>query len=131
MCFIFSCTNRNLRPQWEILTKAKIQILDLAFSDETTLGIKLAALKFMQRVILVQTRGVTDPRVCIYNIIQTLTYLPLEFQLQNKADPNLAFCPSDHPFMSTTQMEAEGTKLLEKVITLFFSTKYVLLFTSL
>jgi hypothetical protein len=29
-------------------------------------GVKLSAIKFVQRVILVQTRGVQDPRVVIY-----------------------------------------------------------------
>ncbi|KIJ55664.1 hypothetical protein M422DRAFT_63678 [Sphaerobolus stellatus SS14] len=107
LLFRLYCVNRTLRPQWEVLTKAKNQILDLVWSNTATAGVKLAALKFMQRAILVQTRGVSDPR------------------LQNKSDPNLALCPSDHPFISGTQLETEGTKLLERIITLLFHTKNV------
>ena len=57
------CTNRQHRTTWDILTACKARILELVWSPTASLGVKLAALKFMQRVILVQTRGVSDPRV--------------------------------------------------------------------
>lgn len=50
---------------WDALMVCKQRILDLLWSATSSAGIKLAALKFMQRVILVQTRGVSDPRVSI------------------------------------------------------------------
>lgn len=61
--FLLRCSNRNQRYPWDILTQAKGRILDFVFSSHTPRGIKLAAIKFMQKVILVQTRGVSDPRV--------------------------------------------------------------------
>ncbi|KAF8587835.1 hypothetical protein K439DRAFT_1652134 [Ramaria rubella] len=107
LLFRLYCANRSLRQQWETLLRAKSRILEFLWSEHTSNGVKLSALKFTQRAILVQTRGISDPR------------------LQNKADPNLALCPSDHPFISAIQLEAEGTKLLERVIALFFHSTNV------
>ena len=44
-------------------------------------------------------------------------------QLQNKDDPNLNMCPSDHPFMSVQALETEGMKLIEYVITTIYGTR--------
>ncbi|KAG8745157.1 hypothetical protein FRC12_014635, partial [Ceratobasidium sp. 428] len=98
LLFRVLCTNRSARQQWDTLTAAKTRIL--ALLDDTTLplGIRLSAIKLMQRTILVQTRGVNDPR------------------LQNKADPNLSLCPSDHPFISAAALENEGGELVKKCI---------------
>lgn len=38
----------------------------MVWSPVVNIGVKLSAMKFVQRVILVQTRGVQDPRVVIY-----------------------------------------------------------------
>ncbi|OCH93643.1 hypothetical protein OBBRIDRAFT_885314 [Obba rivulosa] len=104
LLFRMLCANRNLRQQWDILSQAKAKILEFVWSPHVTSGIKFSAVKFMQRVILVQTRGNSDPR------------------LQNKNDPNLSMCPTDHPFMSVPALEAEGVKLLEGVITILYTS---------
>ncbi|CUA78065.1 Symplekin [Drosophila melanogaster] [Rhizoctonia solani] len=98
------CTNRSARQQWDTLLAVKSRIL--AFVDDASLplGIRLSAIKFMQRAILVQTRAVNDPR------------------LQNKADPNLSMCPSDHPFISAQALENEGQELLKKVVMLLYTS---------
>ena len=44
-------------------------------------------------------------------------------QLQNKNDPNLSFCPADHPFIQAAKLESEGQKLLEGVITLLYTSQ--------
>jgi hypothetical protein len=60
----FRLQNRYARQQWDTLTQAKSRILEFVWSQApVSAGIRLAAVKFMQRVILVQTRGVADPRV--------------------------------------------------------------------
>ncbi|KAG9093472.1 hypothetical protein FS749_014324, partial [Ceratobasidium sp. UAMH 11750] len=100
LLFRVLCANRSARQQWDTLTATKSRIL--ALLDDTTLplGVRLSAIKFMQRTILVQTRGVNDPR--------------------NKADPNLSLCPSDHPFISAAALENEGGELVKKcVMTLY------------
>ena len=57
------CSNRNARDLWQVLSQAKTRILELVWSPTATHGLKFAAIKFMQRAILVQTRGISDPRV--------------------------------------------------------------------
>ncbi|KAI0766933.1 Symplekin tight junction protein C terminal-domain-containing protein [Trametes elegans] len=98
------CANRNNRRPWDVLSQTKARILEFVWAPHVNNGIRLAAVKFMQRVILVQTRGVSDPR------------------LQNKDDPNLAMCPTDHPFISVQGLETEGMKLLEAVVRLLYTT---------
>ncbi|KAN0103913.1 Symplekin tight junction protein C terminal domain containing protein [Russula decolorans] len=93
------CTNKNERAQWETLARAKNRIVDFMWAPGTQAGVQFAAVKFLQRVILVQSRGVADPR------------------LQNKNDPNISNVPGDHPFINAAALEAEGVTLLQRLIT--------------
>ncbi|KAG6336042.1 hypothetical protein ID866_3041 [Astraeus odoratus] len=99
------CQNRTQRQQWDLLMQCKGRILDLVWSSTTNGGVKLSAVKFMQKVILLQTRGISDPR------------------LQNKSDPNIANVPVDHPFIVASALEAEGMKLLESVVTMLYTSQ--------
>ncbi|KAG6910030.1 hypothetical protein DXG01_013754 [Tephrocybe rancida] len=105
LLFRLFCINRNAHAAWNTLTTVKTRIIEFVWAPTSSVGIKLAAMKFVQKVILVQTRGVSDPR------------------LQNKNDPNLAFCPIDHPFIPVAQLESEGKKLLEAVFNTFYSSQ--------
>ena len=58
------CVNRSNRKPWDILTQAKARILEFVWAPHVNAGLRISAVKFMQRVILVQTRGINDPRVC-------------------------------------------------------------------
>ncbi|KAF8677667.1 Symplekin tight junction protein C terminal [Rhizoctonia solani] len=109
LLFRVFCANRSARQQWDAISAAKVRIL--AMVDDTSLpaGIRLSAIKFMQRAILVQTRGVNDPRV-------------VQHQLQNKGDPNLSMCPTDHPFVSAQALETEGGELLKKCIMILYTS---------
>lgn len=91
-------------------------------------GVRLSALKFTQRAMLVQTRGVTDPRVSRQSrpTVDCVLTSFVVLQLQNKADPNLSFCPSDHPYISVTALEAEGGQFLTMIITLLYNSQYVI-----
>ncbi|KAH9995475.1 Symplekin tight junction protein C terminal-domain-containing protein [Russula vinacea] len=82
------CTNKNERPHWDTLTRAKSRIIELMWAPDVRLA-----------VILVQSRGVADPR------------------LQNKNDPNLSIVPGDHPFINAATLETEGVALLQRLIT--------------
>ncbi|KAF8329522.1 Symplekin tight junction protein C terminal-domain-containing protein [Cantharellus anzutake] len=105
LLFRYLCINRANRQPWDVLSIAKGRIVEfLESSPPAPVGVRLAALKFAQRVILVQTRGVSDPR------------------LQNKADPNVSLIPSDHLFINATALEAEGTQLLTLVTTILYSS---------
>ncbi|KAG1907771.1 Symplekin tight junction protein C terminal-domain-containing protein [Suillus fuscotomentosus] len=99
------CTNRTLRQQWDVLSQCKARILEFIWSPTASTGVKVSAVKFMQRVIIVQTRGISDPR------------------LQNKNDPNISNVPVDHPFLPGPTLEAEGMKLLESVITMLYTSQ--------
>ncbi|KAG2145122.1 Symplekin tight junction protein C terminal-domain-containing protein [Suillus clintonianus] len=99
------CTNRTLRQQWDILSQCKARILEFIWSPNASSGVKVSAIKFMQRIIIVQTRGISDPR------------------LQNKNDPNISNVPVDHPFLPGPALEAEGMKLLESVITMLYTSQ--------
>ncbi|QRV74154.1 symplekin [Ceratobasidium sp. AG-Ba] len=105
LLFRVLCTNRSARQQWDTLNAAKARILPMVDDATLPLGIRLSAIKFMQRTILVQTRGVNDPRVV----------------LQNKGDPNLSMCPSDHPFISVVALETEGGELVKKCIMMLYT----------
>jgi symplekin len=57
------CTNKNERLQWDTLSRAKSRIIEFMWAPNAHAGVQFAAAKFLQRVILVQSRGVADPRV--------------------------------------------------------------------
>ncbi|ESK96439.1 cleavage polyadenylation specificity factor [Moniliophthora roreri MCA 2997] len=103
LLFRWLCINRTNAAPWNTLTSCKDMIIGFVQSPQTSSGVKISSLKFMQRVILVQTRGGSDPR------------------LQNKTDPNISNCPSDHPFISVNNLEQEGTRHMQTVITMLYT----------
>ncbi|KAJ7115848.1 Symplekin tight junction protein C terminal-domain-containing protein [Mycena epipterygia] len=113
LLFRLLCTNHSNPAAWNTLSACKTRILDFVWAPTTTNGVRFSSIKFLQRVILVQTRGISDPR------------------LQNKNDPNISFCPADHPFISVPQLEAEGQKLLEAVIALLYTSQNTDLITAM
>ncbi|KAF8909398.1 Symplekin tight junction protein C terminal-domain-containing protein [Gymnopilus junonius] len=107
------CTNRSNPGSWNTLSAAKTRIIELVWAPNVNAGVRFCAVKFVQRVVLVQVRGVSDPR------------------LQNKNDPNISFCPVDHPFIPVAKLEAEGQKLLEALATMLYTSQDVDLLTAL
>jgi len=59
---IYRCSNRNDAETWNKMVTIKSNILNLW--DIAPIGVRICCIKFVQRVILVQSRGITDPRVC-------------------------------------------------------------------
>jgi symplekin len=102
------------------------------WAPDAQAGVQFAAVKFLQRVILVQSRGVADPRVSgtlslLAHTLQTsdiLSSITLR-KLQNKNDPNIAIVPGDHPFLNAATLEAEGVALLQRLITDLYTKQYV------
>ncbi|KAJ7672658.1 Symplekin tight junction protein C terminal-domain-containing protein [Mycena rosella] len=115
LIFRLLCTNHSNPASWATLSTCKARILDFVWASTTTNGVRFSSIKFLQRVILVQTRGISDPRVPFSRRSILL--------LQNKNDPNISFCPADHPFISVPKLEAEGQKLLEAVIALLYTSQ--------
>jgi symplekin len=61
-----------MRSQWDTLVQCKARILEFVSSPHTNGGVRLSAVKFMQRLILVETRGVSDPRVLFNYLYLTI-----------------------------------------------------------
>ncbi|KAJ7634117.1 Symplekin tight junction protein C terminal-domain-containing protein [Mycena polygramma] len=113
LLFRLLCTNHSNPAAWNTLSTCKARILDFVWAPATNNGVRLSSIKFLQRVILLQTRGISDPR------------------LQNKNDPNVSLCPANHPFISGPKLEAEGQKLLEAVIALLYTSQNTDLITAM
>ncbi|KAJ7583294.1 Symplekin tight junction protein C terminal-domain-containing protein [Mycena floridula] len=103
LLFLHMCKVTSNPSAWEKLSACKSRILEFVWSVKP-MGTRLAALKFLQRVILVQTRGISDPR------------------LQNRNDPNISICPGDHPFINVAMLENDGQKLFQEARKLLYSS---------
>lgn len=72
LTFPHSCTNRSNPGSWNTLAAAKTRIIELVWAPNVNAGVRFCAVKFVQRVVLVQVRGVSDPRV--------RPYLPFDYK---------------------------------------------------
>ena len=69
--------------------------------DNAPSSVRVCCIKFVQRVVQVQTPGVVDPR------------------LVNKAEISLAAVPSKHPLLPIPALEAEAQGLLDRLLSVF------------
>lgn len=100
------------------------------WAPDVNAGVQLAAVKFLQKVILVQSRGIADPRVSdsSFRLWVRAASMSCSQKLQNKNDPNLAIVPGDHPFINAAAvaaLETEGVALLQRLITDLYTKQYV------
>ncbi|KAJ7890667.1 Symplekin tight junction protein C terminal-domain-containing protein [Mycena olivaceomarginata] len=105
LLFRLLCTNHSNPAAWNTLSTCKARIIEFVWAPTTSNGVRLSSIKFVQRVVLLQTRGISDPR------------------LQNKNDPNISSCPANHPFISA--------QLLEAVIGLLYTSQNTDLITAM
>ncbi|KAL1725321.1 Symplekin tight junction protein C terminal-domain-containing protein [Schizophyllum commune] len=121
------CITRSNPAAWETMTSAKSRILDIVRTPEgiLPLGVRLAAIKFAQRAVILQSRGTSsnapaDPR--------------RRQQQAASADPSdasLVLCPTNHPFISVPKLEQEGARMAEFLLGMLFQTRDVATFTAL
>ncbi|KAL1753853.1 Symplekin tight junction protein C terminal-domain-containing protein [Schizophyllum commune] len=121
------CITRSNPAAWETMTSAKSRILDIVRTPEGILpsGVRLAAIKFAQRAVILQSRGTSsnapaDPR--------------RRQQQAASADPSdasLVLCPTNHPFISPPKLEQEGARMAEFLLGMLFQTRDVATFTAL
>ncbi|KAI5894765.1 uncharacterized protein SCHCODRAFT_02617748 [Schizophyllum commune H4-8] len=121
------CITRSNPAAWETMTSAKSRILDIVRTPEGILpsGVRLAAIKFAQRAVILQSRGTSsnapaDPR--------------RRQQQAASADPSdasLVLCPTNHPFISPPKLEQEGARMAEFLLGMIFQTRDVATFTAL
>ncbi|MCJ1351851.1 MAG: hypothetical protein MMC33_001835 [Icmadophila ericetorum] len=92
--------NPNDSPTWERMTAIKSNILKRW--DTAPTGIRLCCIKFVQKVVQVQTPGIiADPRRPEQNEI------------------SLALVPRDHPLIPPPNLEAEASGLLDRLLNVF------------
>lgn len=65
-----SCSNRSTRTPVDTWNAAKRRLVGFLESPRTPPGIIVVTLKFVQRVILVQSRAFSDPRVAQSHILR-------------------------------------------------------------
>jgi len=73
------CTNRTNPSAWHTLESCRSRIASYVTSSTASLGVKLCAVKFLERFMLVGLRGVSDPRVtCVLfsSLYSVLTRAP-------------------------------------------------------
>ncbi|KAF8317119.1 hypothetical protein DL93DRAFT_2134523 [Clavulina sp. PMI_390] len=120
LVFRYICLSRPpSRGAWDLLSSSKRRILEFiddvnadvpnpgapAYNSNERLGVRIAAIKFAQRVILVQTRPAQqDPR------------------LQRPTDPNLTICPPNVPFIKAEALDAEGNMVLMQLMTTLYKS---------
>ncbi|KAJ6518677.1 Symplekin tight junction protein C terminal-domain-containing protein [Mycena sanguinolenta] len=113
LLFRLLCTNHSNPAAWNTLSTCKARIIEFVWAPTTSNGVRFSSVKFLQRIILLQTRGISDPR------------------LQNKNDPNISSCPANHPFISVAKLETEGQQLLEAIIALLYTSQNTDLITAM
>ncbi|KAH9461781.1 hypothetical protein MJO29_003508 [Puccinia striiformis f. sp. tritici] len=101
-------TTTNHSKHWGLSNQIKGTILSLWRNENSPLGIRLAANKFVQRVIQVGTRGLIDPR-------------------KRNDDPSIVMCGSSstqqHPYLKPKELEQEANNLLEESTRIMFQSK--------
>ncbi|KAF8242187.1 hypothetical protein K440DRAFT_591226 [Wilcoxina mikolae CBS 423.85] len=93
------CSNRNDADTWNKMVAIKSKILNLW--DVAPTSVRICCIKFVQRVILVQSRGITDPR------------------LMDRSEVNLLSVPANHPLLPLSSLDAEAQGLLDRLLSIF------------
>lgn len=89
--------NRADEETWAKMTKIKLNILQRM--DSAPAGVRICCIKFISQVVQVQTPGlIADPR------------------RSEKNEISLSLVPRDHPFLSPSNLEAEASGLLDRLL---------------
>ncbi|KAF3909175.1 Symplekin [Orbilia brochopaga] len=99
LIFRYICHNKTDVPIWQQMVAIKSKILSML--DTGAEGVRLACIKFVQRIILVQTPGASDPR------------------LVDKSEVSLTIVPLNHPILNIHALEAEAHGLLDRLLNVF------------
>lgn len=111
--FRLCCLDPNMHQHWIKMVDARTRILDYNLHPTSPLGVRIAVAKFLQRVLLVHSKGPSDPR------------------LHNASDPHLLFIPGNHPFFNIAAMEKEGITFTEQLLLSFRNARQIDLVTAI
>ncbi|KAF3938496.1 Symplekin [Dactylella cylindrospora] len=103
LIFRYICHNKTETAIWQQMVAIKGKILSML--DTGAEGVRLACIKFVQRIILVQTPGASDPR------------------LADKSEVSLTIVPLNHPILNIHALEAEAHGLLDRILNVFQDDK--------
>ncbi|KAG0140155.1 hypothetical protein CROQUDRAFT_665580 [Cronartium quercuum f. sp. fusiforme G11] len=92
--------------QWGFVSQIKSIILSIWRNQSSPIGLRIAANKYVQRVIQVGTRGNADPR-------------------KRLDDPNISMFNNQqgHHFLKPKELEIEANNLIEETVRMLFQTK--------
>ncbi|KAB8271328.1 hypothetical protein BDV30DRAFT_228257 [Aspergillus minisclerotigenes] len=102
---------------WENMTAIKDDILRRW--DTSPFSVKVCCIKFVQRVVQVQTHGLTDPRVRTGK--KEMPAVPKgktvdDSQRPEQNETSLAIVPKNHSILSLPYLEAEASGLLDRLL---------------
>ena len=110
---------------WQKMAGIKSSILRRM--DTAPSGVRICCVKFVQKVVQVQTPGlIADPRVrsCIsIGDVQELT----ELQRPDQNEISLALVPRDHPIIPPSNLEAEASGLLDRLLSALQDSRSVMM----
>ncbi|KAL9100605.1 MAG: hypothetical protein Q9163_004042 [Psora crenata] len=100
LVFKYIIANPSDVPVWNNMAAIKSNILKRW--DSATIGVKICCIKFVQKVVQVQTPGViADPRRSEQN------------------ETSIALVPRDHPLIPPPRLEPEASGLLDRLLNVF------------
>ena len=128
MSTMSSINNPHDSQTWERMVSIKSNILKRW--DSAATGVRICCIKFVQRVVQVQTPGIiADPRVraILPHPALPLNMLTCYIQRPEQNEISLALVPRDHPLIPPPSLEAEASGLLDRLLNVFYEgSRYVL-----
>lgn len=126
----FSIYNSGDEATWLKMVAMKSNILKRM--DTAPAGVRVCCIKFIQKVVLVQTPGlISDPRVRNQAIRPEMLENSLIDGTEQRPEQNelsLSLVPRDHPLIPPPKLEAEAFGLLDRLLAVFQDTpRYILI----
>jgi len=114
-----SIANPHDVPVWNQMASIKLNILKRWDSAPT--GVRICCIKFVQKVVQVQTPGViADPRVCIPVLpLMAKTVTDAQHQRPEQNETSISLVPRNHPLIPPPSLEPEASGLLDRLLNVF------------
>ncbi|KAK7204995.1 hypothetical protein BZA70DRAFT_278821 [Myxozyma melibiosi] len=100
LIYSYVCTHKTADDVWNKMLAIKLRVIELW--DKGHVGLSLACIKFVQRIVAAQTAGAKDPR------------------LVDASDASLTSVPLNHPLLHLNSLEAEGQGYLDRLLDVFY-----------
>ncbi|KAI9709354.1 MAG: hypothetical protein M1820_003474 [Bogoriella megaspora] len=115
LVFRYVISNPGDASTWQKMAAIKSNILRRM--DSAKLGVRICCIKFVQRVVQVQTPGViADPRVRLSRSRVLRTYQADNLQRPEQNEISIALVPRDHPLIPPKNLEPEASGLLDRLL---------------